>query len=144
GVLAALERRLKRDHPGLEVVFRHAPPFGEGSMLDLEDAQSAEINRSQLYCLFVGLGCPKQEKWMHRHRDRLECSMLGVGAAFGWLAGTSRMPPLWMERGGLGWLHRLWDDPSRMWYRYLIYNTKFLIFSLRMIVGRHRLVRSEQ
>ena len=83
--------------------------------------------------LFVGLGCPKQEKWAARYGPELDCHVLAVGAAFDWLAGTTRKPPDWTEKAGLAWLWRLAQNPRRMWHRYLIYNTKFILKSAKLL-----------
>ena len=70
------------------------------------------ISENLLDFLFVALGCPKQEKWIYHNAEKLNCSLLGVGAAFEWLAGLEPMPPRWMEKAGLGWLHRLLRNPK--------------------------------
>ena len=76
--------------------------------------------------LFVGLGCPKQEKWMARHRDRLPLVQLGVGAAFAFHAGEVRQAPAWIQRIGMEWAFRLAMEPRRLWKRYLVGNTRFV------------------
>ncbi len=129
-VLEALISRLSKNHPGLRVTYRHSPPFVEGELYSsAEDLQA--INESGVRWLFAGLGCPKQEKWIHAHSGDLRCTCLGLGAAFDWLAGTTARPPGWMENSGLGWLHRLLKNPRSLWNRYLIYNTKFVIRVLK-------------
>lgn len=133
-ILVAMAKKISFENPGLEVAFRYAPPFGSGSELDISDQTVNEVNQLGLYALFIGLGCPKQEKWIFRHSGRLNCSLLGVGAAFDWIAGTKPMPPVWMQRSGLGWLHRLMLDPARMWKRYFIYNSKFMVFAATKIL----------
>ncbi|MEJ8568220.1 WecB/TagA/CpsF family glycosyltransferase [Elongatibacter sediminis] len=138
-VLAALGRRLVTEVPGLRITFSHAPPFADEAGLDLDSSSISEINAQNLHALFIGLGCPKQEKWIGRHAARLNCALLGVGAAFDWLAGSEPMPPQWMERSGLVWLFRFLQNPLKMWKRYLIYNSKFLIFCLKMVVSGRRL-----
>jgi N-acetylglucosaminyldiphosphoundecaprenol N-acetyl-beta-D-mannosaminyltransferase len=76
--------------------------------------------------VFVGLGCPKQEKWMAAHHNRINAVMIGVGAAFDYHAGTVQRAPLWMQRNGLEWSYRLLSDPRRLWKRYLVTNTLFI------------------
>ena len=72
----------------------------------------------------LGLGTPKQERWMEAHRDRLEAAVLiGVGAAFDFHAGLKRQAPRWMQRSGLEWLFRVANEPRRLWRRYLVNNT---------------------
>jgi N-acetylglucosaminyldiphosphoundecaprenol N-acetyl-beta-D-mannosaminyltransferase len=126
--LDRLADRLRHECPGLQIPFTHSPAaidddFQEsGELLD-------QINGHNLKYLFVGLGCPKQEKWIMRHRSFINCSLLGVGAAFDWLAGVERMPPKWMEQRGLAWLHRLSHHPVRMFHRYFVFNSKFVLLA---------------
>ncbi len=124
-VLEALKSEMKCRFPGLDVAFCEAPPFVDKDLYS-EPEDLDRINGAGLTYLFVGLGCPKQEKWIYRHASGLNCSLLGVGAAFEWLAGKETMPPGWMERAGLGWLHRLSRHPLKLWHRYLVYNSRFI------------------
>jgi len=78
----------------------------------------------------VGLGCPKQERWMAAHRDGLPCVLVGVGAAFDFLAAAKRQAPAWMQGAGLEWLFRLGHEPRRLWRRYLVGNARFLFHFL--------------
>jgi len=133
-VLDAMAANLRHAYPGLEVALQYSPPISSEALV-LDRAFMERINSQELFCLFVGLGCPKQEKWVARHAPELNCSLLAVGAAFGWLAGTTRKPPAWMERSGLGWLFRLVQNPRKMWHRYLVYNTRFIISSA-VLLGR--------
>ena len=85
-----------------------------------------EINNSGARILFVGLGCPKQERWMASHKGSVSAAMLGVGAAFDFLAGTKPQAPAWMQRAGLEWLFRLGTEPRRLWRRYVYHNPRFV------------------
>ncbi|MBW2090123.1 MAG: WecB/TagA/CpsF family glycosyltransferase, partial [Deltaproteobacteria bacterium] len=85
-----------------------------------------EINASKIKILFVGLGCPKQERWMADHQGKVEAVMIGVGAGFDFYAGTVKQAPKWMMRIGLEWLFRLCMEPKRLWPRYLYNNPRFL------------------
>lgn len=124
-VLAALSSELLSRHPKLDIAYLHAPPFRE--LCDAENSEVVSaIRASGVKILFVGLGCPKQERWMAAHRESLDCAMLGVGAAFDFLAGRKRQAPSWMQGLGLEWLFRLASEPRRLWRRYLIGNTRFL------------------
>ncbi|NNJ65926.1 MAG: WecB/TagA/CpsF family glycosyltransferase [Xanthomonadales bacterium] len=131
-VLDSLSGELKRRFPGLQVAFSRSPPHAAGD-LETPDAELEQIREAGLRWLFVGLGCPKQEKWAARHGPQLGCHVLAVGAAFDWLAGTTRKPPDWMERLGLAWTWRLAQNPRRMFHRYLIYNTKFILKSAKLL-----------
>lgn len=91
----------------------------------------ARINTSGAGIIFIGLGCPKQEKWMASHRGRINAVMVGVGAAFDYHAGIIRRAPRWMQDIGLEWLHRLCSEPRRLWKRYLITNTIFVVLAAR-------------
>jgi N-acetylglucosaminyldiphosphoundecaprenol N-acetyl-beta-D-mannosaminyltransferase len=124
-VIAELRRRVRARHPKLQVPFVCSPPFRSAS--EAEDAEiTGVIAASGIRILFVGLGCPKQERWMAAHRERLDCVMLGVGAAFDFLAGAKRQAPALLQGAGLEWLFRLVQEPRRLWRRYLVGNTRFL------------------
>jgi len=134
-VLDALAGKLRVLNPSLEIALKLSPPQVDGELIS-SAAEIGDISAAHLDWLFVSLGCPKQEKWIHRHGHLLDCQVLGVGAAFDWLAGTTPMPPQWMQRTGLGWLFRLLNDPQRMWHRYLIYNTKFIFATAHLLITR--------
>lgn len=124
--LARLLRRVRRDHPDLEIAYAESPPFGELTPERLEREAEA-IVASGARILFVGLGCPKQERWMAAQRGRVPAVMLGVGAAFDFLAGTKRQAPRLLQRAGLEWAFRLATEPRRLWRRYLVNNPRFLV-----------------
>ncbi len=131
-VLEAMQRRLGNDHPGLQIVFAAAPPFRPLSA-DEDAAVVSAIEDAGVEILFVGLGCPKQERWMAEHRDRLACVSVGVGAAFDFIAGAKSQAPGWMQTRGLEWLYRLVTEPRRLWRRYLYNNPRFLVaFGLQL------------
>ena len=124
--LQRLSARLRKAFPALKIAGMCSPPFR--ALTPEEDAKFvSDINRSGAGVVFVGLGCPKQELWMAAHRGAINAVMIGVGAAFDYHAGTLRRAPLWMQRRGLEWLHRLASDPRRLWRRYLITNTLFVL-----------------
>jgi N-acetylglucosaminyldiphosphoundecaprenol N-acetyl-beta-D-mannosaminyltransferase len=127
GALVELTRMLRLRHPGLKIVGGYAPPFRE--LTDAEnEAVVHEINRSQADVVWVGIGVPKQEKWMARMRHRLNTPVLiGVGAAFDFHAGIIPQAPPLMQRLGLEWLYRLRQEPRRLWRRYMRYNPLFVL-----------------
>jgi N-acetylglucosaminyldiphosphoundecaprenol N-acetyl-beta-D-mannosaminyltransferase len=131
-VLDKLVYNLKRRFPGLKVAYRHAPAFMPEE-ISLDDQELKVISSANPNWLFVGFGCPKQEKWIAKQGSRLDCHVLGVGAAFDWLAGTTSKPPEWMENAGLAWIYRLFQNPRGMFHRYMIYNSKFVLKSLKYI-----------
>jgi N-acetylglucosaminyldiphosphoundecaprenol N-acetyl-beta-D-mannosaminyltransferase len=137
GALVELTRTLRLRHPGLKVVGGHVPPFRPLSAAE-EDAIVADINRARPDVVWVGIGVPKQEKWMARMRDRLDAPVLvGVGAAFDFHAGLIPQAPDWMQRSGLEWAFRLAQEPRRLWRRYLRYNPRFVTGFARQY-ARHR------
>lgn len=130
-VLERLREVLLARFPGLEIPFAYSPPFRPQSGDEDREVCDA-IAASGARVLFVGIGCPKQERWMAAHRDALECVMVGVGAAFDFLAGVKPQAPGWIQSAGLEWLFRLVHEPRRLWRRYLVGNTRFLFhFVLR-------------
>jgi len=133
-VLDALIKRMQARFERLNVAFFQSPPFRELS--PEEDAEIVErINRSGTRILFVGLGCPKQETWMARHRDKVQAVMLGVGAAFDFHAGLKPQAPAWLQKLGLEWLFRLLTEPRRLWKRYLYHNPRFVVLAIADLLG---------
>lgn len=135
-ILARTSAQLRRKFPGVKIVYEHSPPFKpltpEQDQQVVENIQSAEVD-----VLFVGIGCPKQEIWMANHKDGLDCVMLGVGAAFDFIAGSKKHAPSWLQVIGLEWLFRLGCEPRRLFVRYLKQNPRFLFyFGLQWIFGK--------
>jgi N-acetylglucosaminyldiphosphoundecaprenol N-acetyl-beta-D-mannosaminyltransferase len=135
GALTLLQQRLREAFPTLRIAGAYSPPMRPLSP-DEDAAAVAAINASGAGTVWVGLGCPKQELWMHAHRDRIDAVMVGVGAAFDYHAGTLRRAPLWAQRAGLEWLFRLASEPRRLWRRYLVTNTLFAWAALRQLLSR--------
>ncbi|WP_298435407.1 WecB/TagA/CpsF family glycosyltransferase [Geobacter sp.] len=133
--LDLLQNRLKSAFPALKIAGAYSPPFRP---LSTEEEQSivAMINDSGANVVFVGLGCPKQEFWMAEHRGRIKAVMIGVGAAFDYHAGTIKRAPLWMQNSGFEWLYRLVSEPRRLWRRYLVTNSLFVLFICRQFWQR--------
>lgn len=130
--LARLQARLRAAFPALKMTME-SPPFR--ALTAEEDAAAvARINDSGAGIVFVGLGCPKQERWMAEHRGRVNAVMIGVGAAFDFHAGTVQRAPAWMRDNGLEWLHRLLSEPRRLWKRYLVTNTLFIVGAARQLL----------
>jgi N-acetylglucosaminyldiphosphoundecaprenol N-acetyl-beta-D-mannosaminyltransferase len=123
--LTAVRHFLEREFPGLTVAYTYAPPFRPLSR-DEDETVVREIRASETQLLLVGIGCPKQERWMAAHRDRLPCVMVGVGAAFDLFSGKTREAPLWMQHDGLEWAFRLMLEPRRLWRRHLKHNPRFV------------------
>ncbi len=128
---------IEEGFPGIEIAFAYSPPFR--ALTEEEDEKVAKsIAASGARILFVGLGCPKQEQWMAEHRSKLTCTMLGVGAAFDFLAGIKPVAPRWMKRSGLEWLYRLASEPRRLWKRYLKQNPRFVTLILVQLAKLRR------
>ena len=131
--LALLEQRLRAAFPKLRMTME-SPPFR--TLTAEEDFTAVDkINTSGAGFVFVGLGCPKQERWMAEHRGKINAVMIGVGAAFDFHAGTVQRAPAWMRDNGLEWLHRLASEPGRLWKRYLVTNTLFILGAARQLIS---------
>ena len=127
-VLQKLKDNLERDYPNIQIVGMYSPPFR--SLTDEEDKKiCTEINSLHPDFLWVGIGAPKQEIWMWKHREKIHGAvMLGVGAGFDFFAGTLDKSPEWMEKASLEWLYRFVKEPKRLWRRYLIGGFKWLYY----------------
>lgn len=128
--LDILREKITRNYPGAVIAGMVSPPFRP--LTEEEDAAAvAAINEARPDFVWVGLGAPKQERWMAAHQGRVHALMLGVGAAFDYEAGNIRRAPRWMQRCNLEWLYRLLQDPKRLFKRYFVTNTKFLWWTWR-------------
>jgi N-acetylglucosaminyldiphosphoundecaprenol N-acetyl-beta-D-mannosaminyltransferase len=133
-VLKALLAEVARRWPRLEISYAWSPPFRELTPEEDEEVVRA-VNASGTRILLVGLGCPRQETWMAQHRDRVAAVMVGVGAAFDFLAGTKKQAPPVMQRAGLEWGFRLAMEPKRLWRRYLRQNPRFALLFARQLAA---------
>lgn len=125
GVAETLAGVLQARYPGLIVAGYECPPFRP--LTEEEHAAVLErIRASEADVVWVGMSSPKQEVWMQRHYRRLPQTLIGVGAAFDFHAGTVRRAPRWMQKWGLEWLFRLMSEPRRLWYRYLVLAPRFV------------------
>jgi len=139
GSLAQLALALRERYPGIQIVGGYSPPFRalsdeeEGAVAEQIDAAGADV-------VWVGIGVPKQEKWMARMRNRVEAPvMCGVGAAFDFHAGRISMAPRWMQQRGLEWVYRVAQEPRRLLGRYLRTNPRFVVALARQYrAERHR------
>ncbi|MGH9689391.1 MAG: WecB/TagA/CpsF family glycosyltransferase [Candidatus Acidiferrales bacterium] len=140
-----LSETLRQRFPGILIVGAYSPPFRP-----LTPGESSEIvdtiNRAAPDVVWVGLSTPKQERWMHEHRSRLRVPVLvGVGAAFDINSGTKKQAPEWMREHGFEWLFRLVQEPRRLWRRYLVCGSQFVLLVAMEFLGVRRpdLSRSE-
>jgi N-acetylglucosaminyldiphosphoundecaprenol N-acetyl-beta-D-mannosaminyltransferase len=132
--LEKLKIRIQERFPELQLAYSFSPPFRP-----LDNQESAkiakEISISGTRILFVGLGCPKQEKWIAEQKGKLPAVMMGVGAAFDFLSGSKPEAPYWMQVIGMGWLFRLLHEPRRLAKRYLRNNPRFVLLALQDLLG---------
>lgn len=133
--LAALRARLAAGWPRLELAMVICPPFRPLSAEE-EAVDAARLEASGAHLVLVGLGCPKQELWIARNRARTGAVLLGVGAALATTAGTLAMAPQWARDAGLEWVHRLLQEPGRLWRRYASTNPRFVNLVLRQLWSR--------
>jgi N-acetylglucosaminyldiphosphoundecaprenol N-acetyl-beta-D-mannosaminyltransferase len=131
GTPELLAERLRGRFPDLQVAGVYSPPFRPLSTEE-NDATVAEINRSGADLVWIGLSTPKQERWMAANVTRLDAAaLLGVGMAFDVHAGLLPQAPRVIQNSGFEWLYRLWNEPRRLWRRYLYANPRFLIGVMR-------------
>ena len=135
-VLSKLKNELTNKYPLTNIVGYYSPPFhilSEEEEFDIVNI----INSKNPDILWVGLGSPKQEKWMYHIIKRLNTKILiGVGAAFDFHAGSKKRAPKWMQSIGLEWLFRLLSEPKRLWSRYLKHNPRFIWYFLLQLLGK--------
>jgi N-acetylglucosaminyldiphosphoundecaprenol N-acetyl-beta-D-mannosaminyltransferase len=135
GVPELLAANIRREFPGTSVAGMYSPPF-RALTKEEDDEVVRMINKARPDVLWIGLGCPKQEKWAFEHRARLNVPVIAsVGQAFDIYSGRSVQAPGWMRENGLEWLFRLMSNPRRLWKRYLVYNSQFIYLLAREWIG---------
>lgn len=134
-VLKHMTARLKESSPNLEILGCYSPPFRP--LTPEEDEKIVGmINRLRPDVLWIALGCPKQERWMFEHRNRLDVPvMVGVGAAFKFLSGKVKRAPLWIREHHLEWLWRLVNEPARIWRRVFVDGPQFVCYTFLELSG---------
>jgi N-acetylglucosaminyldiphosphoundecaprenol N-acetyl-beta-D-mannosaminyltransferase len=143
-VLTKIIERIKKDHPGLKIAGYYSPPFRV--LTEIEKKEIIDlINGSGPDFVMVALGCPKQEKWMAEHKNKINSCMLGVGGAFPVYAGVQDRAPQWVQNISMEWAYRLIQEPKRLWKRYVITNSLFILlmagFSARHVVRVYNVKR---
>ncbi|MEA5503190.1 WecB/TagA/CpsF family glycosyltransferase [Halotia wernerae UHCC 0503] len=132
-VVTALVIKMKQYYPDLDIAYAYSPPY-RSLTPEENDTVIQNIKSSGVRILFVGLGCPKQERWMAKHTSHIPAVMLGIGAAFDVLAGAKPQVPCWMQKLGLEWLFRLCLEPRRLWHRNFRHSPRFIIFFALQII----------
>ena len=133
--LDALRKSLLHRFPQLNITFCESPPL----LPEKPEVDRRVVDRlitSGTKIVFVGLGCPKQEFWMAAHSPHVPAVLIGVGAAFDFIADRIKRAPLWMQKGGLEWFYRLCREPRRLWKRYLVVNTLFVWMVMKEMVSK--------
>ena len=123
--LDKLHQKITETYPGLQIAGMYSPPF-RPMTTDEDNAAIEHINKSNPDFVWVGLGAPKQERWMAEHQGRVNGFMIGVGAGFDYFAGNIKRAPAWLQRHNLEWLFRLLQNPGRLFRRYWHTNTRFI------------------
>lgn len=127
-ILEQTRAKIEAELPQVILTHLISPPFGK----PWDNASYVQrLNESGTQVIFVALGCPKQEKWMHAHTGQVSGMMFGIGGALPTYVGAIRRAPQWMIGLGLEWLYRLYKEPRRMFRRYFYTNTKFLFLLAR-------------
>lgn len=135
--IETLAKKLPAQYQNLIIAGMVSPPFRP--LTEEEDAEAVrKMNEAKADIIWVGLGAPKQERWMYEHRGKVHGVMIGVGAGFDYYAGTIKRAPVWMQKLSLEWLYRLLQDPKRLMKRYLVTNVKFLRLTLGRRNGSHK------
>ena len=135
GVAEELKKTMEARYPGLRVVGTYTPPF-RALTADEECELQETVARLKPDLFWVGLSTPKQEKFMAQHLGKLDTKvMLGVGAAFDMHTGRIKDVPEWFKATGLQWIHRIWQDPRRLWKRYLYNNPRFVVRITAQLLG---------
>ena len=116
---------LEKTYPGIQIAGMYSPPF-RPMTAEEDEAIVERINETKPDFVWVGLGAPKQEKWMAAHQGKIDGLMIGVGAGFDYHAGNIERAPEWMQKSNLEWVYRLLQDPKRLFGRYWHTNTKFI------------------
>lgn len=136
-VLEAIKARANKELPNLRIAGMYSPPFRKLS--EDEDQEIINtINAAEADLVFVALGCPKQEKWMSEHKNKVNACMLGVGQAFLVYAGLEKRLPKWARDFCLEWVYRLYLEPGRLWKRYLYTNSMFVFLITKLALTKFR------
>ena len=131
--------------PGIKIVDTHCPPYGFESQENEVVLINTKIKAAAPDILFVGLGAPKQEYWIHDNYQELGVPIsVGIGVSFELVANMVQRAPVWMQKWGLEWLFRLIVEPKRLWKRYIIGNPQFIWLVLMQRLGLYNIESVQQ
>ena len=132
-VLVKIAEKASKEFPDLKIAGYLSPPFRKLSAAEEQEIVD-QINAAAPDLMFIALGCPKQEKWAAKHKNKVNSCMLAVGGAFNVYAGVQDRAPEWMQKASLEWLHRLLQEPGRLFKRYFLTNSMFLLLFLKSFI----------
>ncbi|TET09971.1 MAG: glycosyltransferase [Candidatus Atribacteria bacterium] len=136
-ILEKIKKRLNEEFNNIEVKGYYCPPFRKDFTGDINSLMIKKINDCKPDILWVGLSAPKQEKWIYRNFKRFDIKMAaGIGAVFNFYAGVVKRAPQWMQNNGLEWFYRIYAEPKRLFKKYMVYNTKFIILVVKDLFKR--------
>jgi N-acetylglucosaminyldiphosphoundecaprenol N-acetyl-beta-D-mannosaminyltransferase len=141
-VMRGLMVELTRRFPTLKVVCALTPTISADGAESEEALRAIGVSGARV--VFVAFGCPKQEKWIHSVKDKTSAVMIGVGAAFDFIAGTKLQAPGFIQAAGCEWLFRLVTEPRRLWRRYLVSNARFAFLIARHLWAGPRTIVQRQ
>jgi N-acetylglucosaminyldiphosphoundecaprenol N-acetyl-beta-D-mannosaminyltransferase len=128
-ILERIQTRLNKEFPNLNIAAMEPLPFRPLTPAE-DEAIIQKVNQSGAGIVLLSLGCPKQEYWMHDHKDRINAVMIGLGGAFSMFAGIHKRAPQWIQSLGFEWLYRLLQEPRRLWKRYVLTIPPFIFLAL--------------
>jgi len=123
--LEKMKNSLSKNYPFITIAGMHSDRFRDATIEEDRD-DIKKINESGAHIILVGRGCPRQEKWVANHINKIKAPMMAIGAAFDFIAGNIKHAPQWMKNAGLEWFYRFIQDPKRLWKRYLSTNLYFI------------------
>lgn len=133
--LSKFKAKALLDHPKLKICGNISPPFTEFTKEE-NNSFIEQINQSGAHIVLIGLGCPKQEKWMAENNMRINAVLLGFGGAFSLYARKVKRAPVFMQKYCLEWLYRLTQEPKRLWKRYLVTNSLFIVYFFNQLFSK--------
>lgn len=136
GVVDKAAEKLKQKYPGLKVVGIYSPSYGFEKNTEECNKIISMIKNAKPDILFVGVGAPKQEKWIYKYKDQYNVPVsIGIGTSFDFVAGTIKRAPVWMQKCGLEWFYRFCKEPRRLFKRYFVHDMKFIKLLIREYVS---------